>query len=180
MRALHRLPQRRLTAGAHRVRSALTTGSELPFLGERLQLRVSAGDPPRVHRDGTRLLVQVAFPLSKNLRPLLESWYRRQAWVHLPPRLQQLARTLDVRPAKLTIRSQKTRWGSCSSFGTISLNWRLMLLPAALVDYVLAHELCHLRYLDHSPSFWRLVSMLVPDYAERQARLRKVQQGLAL
>ena len=85
---------------------------------------------------------------------------------------------VGVRPQRVTIRGQRTRWGSCSTHGTISLNWRLLQVPGELVDYVLVHELCHLRHMDHSPRFWALVAETVPDHARRRARLDALQGTL--
>jgi predicted metal-dependent hydrolase len=114
------------------------------------------------------------------LRGLLEAWFRQQAVDRLPERLHELARRLDVAPAQVQIRAQKSRWGSCSSAGYISLNWRLVLLPLELADYVLVHELCHLKHLDHSRDFWSLVASLIPDHRRRRERIAQLQPRLAL
>lgn len=82
--------------------------------------------------------------------------------------------------SRITIRDQKTRWGSCSSKGTLSFNWRLMLAPPAILDYVVVHELCHLRHMDHSPAFWQAVGEVFPDYASARKWLRKHGQELVL
>lgn len=113
-------------------------------------------------------------------RALVEAWYRREAKHCLPARMAPYARMLDVEPRRVSVRGQRTRWGSCSSRGTICLNWRLLLLPSDLCDYILVHELCHLRHLDHSAKFWGLVESVFPDYAEREARLEAMQGNLAL
>ncbi|GMQ76142.1 MAG: SprT family zinc-dependent metalloprotease [Gammaproteobacteria bacterium] len=179
-------------------RAPLVSGTHLPLLDEelRLELRVAAQmdlltpvDRGRVTakvRDalGTRdgwiarrggVLQVVSLSLTQAAqRPLVEAWYRREAKRRLPARLAPYARTLGVTPARISIRAQRTRWGSCSSRGTICLNWRLLLLPAELCDYILVHELCHLRHLDHSARFWGLVGSVIPDYAEREGRLESV------
>jgi predicted metal-dependent hydrolase len=154
------------------------TGRILPLLDEQLHLVIKAADSPRTYREGSALWLHLPSTGAEELKPVLESWYRQQAWLHLPLRLRHFAENLGVRPTRITVRSQKTRWGSCSVRGTISLNWRLMLLPSVLADYVLAHELCHLRHLDHSPRFWALLSTLMPDYRERRFALRKVNASL--
>ena len=115
-----------------------------------------------------------------SVKRLLVSWFRREAAQRLPARIRAIAPRLGLYPARVTVRAQQTLWGSCTEKGNISLNWRLVLLPSALADYVLVHELCHLRHLDHSRRFWALVATLIPDYAKRQRALASWQGRLAL
>ena len=81
---------------------------------------------------------------------------------------------------RITIRDQKTRWGSCSARGTLSFNWRLMLAPPAILDYVVVHELCHLTHMDHSPAFWQAVEAVCPDYRDSRKWLKEHGQELVL
>jgi hypothetical protein len=90
----------------------------------------------------------------------------------LPRRLLELASAHGLTVTKISIRNQKWRWGSCSRDGHICLNWRLVLLPDRVRDYVLIHELMHLKRLDHSPRFWKLVERACPDYRELRRQLR--------
>ncbi len=90
----------------------------------------------------------------------------------LTPWLRKLAETHDLQPAKVTIRRQRSRWGSCSSKGNISLNAKLMLLAPELVEAVMLHELAHLRHLNHSPSYWAFLAQLDPDYAQHRRTMR--------
>lgn len=92
----------------------------------------------------------------------------------LLPRTYELANRLKLHPRKVTIRNQKTRWGSCSAKGTISLNCQLMLLEPRLRDYVIIHELCHLRHFNHSRAFWELVSKYVDDVATLRRDLKEL------
>src|SRR3954468_14796923 len=102
-----------------------------------------------------------------------ETRLRAQAQNELPIRLRQLAVEHDVAGLdKVSIRNQRTRWGSCGHGGHITLNWRLVLMPPSVRDYVLIHELMHLRRLDHSPAYWRLVAQACPWYTEARAWLR--------
>lgn len=98
--------------------------------------------------------------------------WRQRAEAELPPRLLALAASLGLTVGKVTIRNQRTRWGSCGRDGHITLNWRLMLMPDQVRDYVLIHELMHLRRLDHSPAYWRLVADACPGYREARQWLR--------
>ena len=97
---------------------------------------------------------------------------RKRAAHELPARLFVLASEHGLEVSKVSVRNQKRRWGSCSPHGHICLNWRLVLMPDAVRDYVLIHELMHLRRLDHSKAFWKLVANACPRYQEHRAFLR--------
>jgi predicted metal-dependent hydrolase len=103
-----------------------------------------------------------------NLRPAIEGHLRQLAGRELPPRVLALAARHGLTVRRITVRSQKSRWGSCSRRGTISLNWRLIQTPAFVSDYICLHELMHLRQMNHSPKFWREMERVCPDY--RMAR----------
>jgi predicted metal-dependent hydrolase len=151
-------------------RAAAEVGREpgtVPYLGSVLQLEPEPGRS-RVHRRGEALLVPAGDP-----RPALERWYRRQARAEIAPRLDAAVARAGTRYAGLTIRAQRTRWASCSSSGAMSFNWRLLLAPAPVLDYVVEHEVCHLEVMDHSPRFWRLLSARVPDWRVHSAWLRR-------
>jgi predicted metal-dependent hydrolase len=98
---------------------------------------------------------------------------RERATGELPPRLQTLAEHYGLRFSRVSVRDQRSRWGSCSPSGHISLNWRLVLMPEEVRDYVLIHELMHLRRLDHSPHFWRLVRHACPGFEDARSWLRE-------
>jgi predicted metal-dependent hydrolase len=107
------------------------------------------------------------------LAPEVLAALRQQAKRELPPRLLGLAATFSLSVSRVTIRSQRWRWGSCSRAGHISLNWRLVTMPEWVRDYVLIHELMHLRRMDHSPAFWQHVATACPNYQEARAWLRQ-------
>jgi len=98
---------------------------------------------------------------------------RARAAVDLRPRLLALAATCGLQVSRVSIRNQRTRWGSCGPDGHICLNWRLILMPPWVRDYVLIHELMHLHRLDHSAAYWRLVAKAYPRYAEARCWLRE-------
>jgi predicted metal-dependent hydrolase len=106
-------------------------------------------------------------------RPALERWYRRQAKLEIAPRLDVAVAALGRSYSSLSIRAQRTRWGSCSSTGAMSFNWRLLLAPEPVLDYVVWHEACHLVAMDHSPRFWALVARHCPGYQEPRRWLRR-------
>ena len=108
----------------------------------------------------------------RGLPPEEERRLRQQAVRDLPARLRELARQHGFTVGPVTVRAQRSRWGSCSPTGRISLNWRLVQLPAEVADYVLLHELAHLTHLNHSARFWREVERICPWHREARAWLR--------
>jgi hypothetical protein len=121
--------------------------------------------------DRERLRRQLALAATQ-VAPEVRARLRAQAARELPSRLLELARVHGFGVAAVSIRNQRTRWGSCSASGRISLNWRLIQLPPAVCDYVLLHELAHLRHPNHSAPFWREVARLCPHHAEARRWLR--------
>jgi predicted metal-dependent hydrolase len=132
----------------------------VPYLGTTLELVAQPGRT-RVHRDGARLLVPAG-----DHRPALERFYRRAARAEIAPRLDRATALAGSSYTALDIRAQRTRWASCSARGRMSFNWRLLLAPERVLEYVVWHEVCHLEILDHSPSFWALLERRWPDYRE--------------
>ncbi len=110
--------------------------------------------------------------LPRDLPPDEQRVLRARARRELPPRLLELAAQVGLRVSRVSVRNQRHRWGSCSVSGHISLNWRLITMPPWVRDYVLYHELMHLRRMDHSPAFWALVAGVCPRYREARAWLR--------
>ncbi|MGI8411526.1 MAG: M48 family metallopeptidase [Solirubrobacteraceae bacterium] len=145
-----------------RVRAAVAArGDTLPYLGEVLRVSPQPGRT-RVHRRGTELLV----PDGAACGPAIERWYRRAARSEVAPRLDRACAVVGSSYSRLTIRGQRTRWASCSSTGAMSFNWRLMLAPEPVLDYVVWHEVCHLDVPDHSARFWGLLTDRYPDWRE--------------
>jgi predicted metal-dependent hydrolase len=165
----------RRIAEANAARRRLETPpGTVPFLGAHLRLRHDPGRT-RVHRHDDELRV----PAVKT-REALERWYRTQARAHIAPRLDAATGALGRPYTKLPIRNQRTRWGSCSTTGALSFNWRLLLAPEPVLDYVVWHEACHLVVMDHSPRFWALVERHVPAYREPRRWLRHNGAALVL
>jgi predicted metal-dependent hydrolase len=147
---------------------------ELPYVGEMLTLVAQPGRQ-RAHRRGGRLFVPTVDPV-----PAIERFYRRAARVEIGARLDRATALAGVRYRDLSIRSQRTRWASCSSTGHMSFNWRLLLAPESVLDYVVWHEVCHLKVLDHSPRFWALVDRHWPRWREDRDWLRLYGASLVL
>ena len=160
----------RRIAELRRTREAVAArGATVPYLGETLALVAEPGRT-RVHRRDTTLLVPGG---GEDHRPALERWFRRSARAEIGPRLDAATAAVGATYAGLTIRGQRTRWASCSASGAMSFNWRLLLAPAPVLDYVVWHEVCHLEVMDHSPRFWALLAERCPDYRDHAGWLRR-------
>jgi len=154
----------------------LENGAALPFLGGFLELNVVPRTPARCRREADRLVVHALDPYAAHRT--LEGWYRKTAAQYFAERIAHFAPRVGKAPRRITVRAQRSRWGSCTSQGTVSLNWRLLQMPAAIVDYVIVHELCHLLVPNHSPRFWAEVARLLPDWRERRRALRAAGRAL--
>ena len=110
---------------------------------------------------------------ASNLRPAIETHLRARSAQELPPRVAEFSALHGLTVKKITVRNQRSRWGSCSRRGTISLNWRLIQTPAFVRDYIILHELAHLRHMNHSDRFWREVEQLCPDYRAAETWLKQ-------
>jgi predicted metal-dependent hydrolase len=159
----------------------LADGGEVPYLGERLGLAVRV-ERRRVREHVARRgdALHVALPPDTRVRDALERWYRRRAREEMGPRLDAACARWGSAYTKLQIRGQRTRWASCSSSGAMSFNWRLLLAPSPVLDYVIEHEVVHLDVLDHSQRFWILLSERVPDWREQERWLRRHGHALRL
>ena len=150
-------------------------GATLPWLGQRVTLALRPGG------HGIRLssgLLEVGLADEASLRERVLAWIREQALVLFRERIAALSRALDLTVSGIGLSNAKTQWGSCSASGRIRLNWRLMLLPEHLVDYVVAHELAHRRELNHSVHFWDVVATLYPRYREARRELSSLSKTL--
>jgi predicted metal-dependent hydrolase len=146
-------------------------GSEILFRGD--YVRIEDGNQNgQVHvRCGTETL-HVADP-SANLRPAFEKHFWKIALNELPPRVREMAAANKLTVRRVSVRNQRSRWGSCSKAGTISLNWRLIQTPAFVRDYIIVHELMHLRQMNHSPRFWAEVERVCPEYRKAEKWLKQ-------
>jgi len=149
-----------------RARIAARAGT-VPYLGAPLELVPQPGRT-RAHRAGERLLVP-----DGDAGPAIERFYRRAARAEIATRLDRATALAGSAYSALDIRAQRTRWASCSPTGRMSFNWRLLLAPERVLDYVVWHEVCHLEILDHSPRFWSLLERRWPGYREDRDWLRR-------
>jgi predicted metal-dependent hydrolase len=159
-------------------------GAEVPYLGRMVQLCVLERGVGRVH--GQDIPAEQVLPVTvppgatvTQVRDAAQVWLKKQAKVLFEQRLNHFAPLLGVRWQKISLSSANTRWGSARADGHIRLNWRLIHLPISQIDYVVVHELAHLREMNHGPRFWETVGEVLPDYAQRRKALRQAPSGLA-
>ena len=143
-------------------------GATVPYLDQTLTLAPQPGRS-RVHRRGAELLV----PDGPERAAALERWFRHAARAEIAARLDRSCAIAGLAYERLTIRGQRTRWASCSPSRAMSFNWRLLLAPEAVLDYVVWHEVCHLQIMDHSPRFWALLERYCPEYRVHRDWLRR-------
>lgn len=156
----------------------LKNGIKLPYLGRDLLLHMQIGktDAVLMNEKSDELIVVVADPACMPLiKENLKHWFQEQAKQVFSQRMPIYAKALNVTYSAFALSSARHRWGSCSIARHIRLNWRLIHFPLTLIDYVIAHELAHIRQMNHSKHFWEVVSTVYPDY--KNARKQLHQQG---
>ena len=109
---------------------------------------------------------------NKQVKHLLMGWYQSHAEKHLKEKTNRLSELVGAAPVSVSIKNYKSRWGSCSSNGVIDYNWRIILAPHYIIDYVVVHELCHLLEHNHSPKYWRIVEKIIPNWKNYRDWLR--------
>ena len=132
----------------------------------------------RIDEERGRLVLRVPPGTRGTPRSIIEPWLKQQARQEIEQMVKASAARMKVSPKKVTIRDQRTRWGSCSNKGTLSFNWRLIMAPPIVMEYVVIHELAHLRQPNHSTAFWDLVAAYAPAYKKSRLWLKK--NGAAL
>lgn len=155
-------------------------GEPLLYLGNRIQLCLTPDARSRKPQlEAGRLLIALPEPENTPVvsRKVLQ-WYRREALEDFTRRTQLLTNRIGVEVPPITLSSARTRWGSCNSRGEIRLNWRLIQAPPHIIHYVVAHELAHLKEMNHSPKFWAIVGKLCPDYLAARHELKTMSSQL--
>ena len=158
------------------------SGEKLSYLGRRYRLKVIpvAGIKKvrvklyqgKFNIDYPAELEEKEEERKEKIRKQLISWYREHASKKIKERVEKYKGKVGVEPNKVKVKKQKKRWGSCSSKGNLNINWRIIMAPMSIVDYIVVHELVHLKHSNHSKDFWQLVETILPDYQERKEWLR--------
>ena len=156
------------------------SGEKIPYLGRQYRLKVIKDDSLtdchiQFHQGKFTAKVPTHFSETEriqSLNHLFKKWYIDMGSKKLKQRLKLYENKLGLSPNQLIVKEQEKSWGTCTPSGNIHINWRIFTAPMRYVDYVLVHELCHLKYMDHSDDFWNLISSLIPDYEDRKEWLR--------
>lgn len=152
------------------------SGECFQYLGRNYRLKVIHGDRTGIELKNGRFVVTVrsheADGIDTSVRELLTNWYIEHAGMKLAQRLDRYKDRLGVSYRGLAVKTLKQRWGSCTSDGVMNFNWKIIIAPMSIVDYVVAHELCHRVHHDHSKEFWRLLERVMPDYKAKKEWLR--------
>ncbi len=171
------------TAKLRATRMVWRDGASVAYLGDAVTIVLDAhsglAEGEAIVREGdglsagARLFIGLPRDAGEDrIRDAVQSWLQREARRVFAARADHFAERLGVRVTRLSLSSAETRWGSANANGAVRLHWRLIHHPLATIDYVVAHELAHLREMNHSPRFWKVVESVVPDYEQQRARLR--------
>ena len=145
------------------------SGECFTYLGKNYRLKLERGAAKSVKLTAGRLVVQVPASVQKRdqyVQAALTEWYRQRALEKLQEKVDRYAKVVRVSPSFVGVRTFKGRWGSCTSKGSLEFNWKVIIAPNRMVDYVVVHELCHLHHHNHSPHFWKCVERVFHDYQE--------------
>lgn len=178
---LTKLRERQSRQTARREAVEWRDGGHLPYLGGHITLRLAQGSANRVRFDPAARELNVSLSAGageQQLKDRVQAWFKAEAKRLFAQRLPHFAQGLGVQCQTFSLTSASTRWGSCSSRGTIRLNWRLMHFDQDLIDYVIAHELSHLLEMNHSPRFWATVGRVYPNHTVARKTLRQRAQEL--
>ena len=152
-------------------------GETFSYLGRNYRLKCISGSTGAVKLKNGYLTVPLEGKVSEDnceeaVKQSLKHWYKTKALVKLKEKTKRYAGILRVYPQSVDVKEYKARWGSCSSSGDVTYNWRIIIAPHHIVDYIVVHELCHLLEHNHGPKYWRHVQNIIPDYKDCREWLR--------
>ena len=156
------------------------SGEQILFLGRKYRLKIrdvqrEGSKVPRLI--GRRIFISINRHLKRKekkeiIKDILVKWYFSKSVEMIEQRVKRYGKRLGVIPRDIKVKDQKKRWGSCSNNSILRFNWRIVMAPISIVDYIVVHELCHLKIKNHSSDFWKLMSLVLPDYQERRDWLK--------
>ena len=156
------------------------TGDTFYYFGEKVFLEVSPSSKkrPSIKIREDKMIICIYEKVSKKegvemVKKAIEKFYRKKAEEVIHDRLQFFSEQYDFKYNNVVLKNQKTRWGSCSSSKNLNFNWRLIMAPIEVIDYIVVHELCHLKQMNHSLKFWKLIEKIIPDYKKSKKWLKE-------
>ena len=156
------------------------SGEEFMYMGRSYSLEVindESNVKPEIKLNEGKLIISISHRNSEDMKEIiknaLEEWYRQKAKEMIENRVEYYNRHFKLKPKNIKIKDQKTRWGSCTFKNDLAFNYKLIMAPSDVLDYVVVHEMCHMEHKDHSKAYWRRVSSILPDYKDRKQWLRE-------
>lgn len=147
--------------------------NKIYYLGSEFISKIEASNRNDIYIENNTIVIKTSSLENDYISGLLTVWYKSQANIIIKERVDNLATKYSLFPSRILIKNQKTRWGSCNSKKEIRLNWRLVLMPYYVIDYIITHELCHLKYMNHSKDFWNLVEKCDSNYKKAEVWLKE-------
>lgn len=152
------------------------TGELFPYLGKNYRLKIESGTYPDLKFQQEEFIASVRDVSADNapaIKKMLIKWYQQQAETILLKSTEKYSEIIGVTPSKIAIKSYKARWGSCSIRHEIQYNWKIVMAPKSIINYLVVHELCHIKHHNHSPSYWKTVAKYYPEYKQSRVWLKK-------
>ncbi|WP_432663750.1 SprT family zinc-dependent metalloprotease [Wukongibacter baidiensis] len=152
-------------------------GELFMYLGEKYPLKIELHDGgikrPDVMFFQDAIYIRTSKDDAELLKKAMEKWYRERCLATITERVEYYKHLVGKEPNKIRVKEQKKRWGSCTSRGDLLFNWRCIMAPLDIIDYIVVHEMCHLIHMNHSKEYWKTVEAVIPDYKERREWLKK-------
>ncbi|HSN57844.1 MAG TPA: SprT family zinc-dependent metalloprotease, partial [Clostridiaceae bacterium] len=152
----------------------------VPFLGSKYNMNVIEGARKKAGVDFDGSEFRVYCGAAGDVKATLDGWYKEELLRIVTLRIGELSAAMGLKPNRIGVRAQKTIWGSCSYDNNISINLKLALAPPEIIDYIIVHELCHIKHKNHSSEFWLAVESVMPDYKQRRSWLKEHGYSLLL
>ncbi len=156
-----------------KIKREYINGATLPYLGKEYPIEIIPAKKSSVELCEGKIVIKTSKSEKEDIGKLLKKWYKKQTKEITSKRIAYYSPIINVTATSVDIKSRKKEWGSCDNHGNITFNWKLGMAKPEAIDYVVVHELCHRKHMDHSKQFWAEVAKYIPDYKERQNWLRE-------
>lgn len=156
------------------------TGKTLPYMGKEVPMEIVVGKKSSVELENSHFIIHTSNTDEESMKKLLKKWYKKQSMDYLTKRVAYYSQKMNVSYTSISIKSRKKQWGTCDNHGNLTFSWRLIMATPEAIDYVIVHELCHRKHMDHSRQFWGEVKKELPDYKEREKWLNENSVNLTL